>query len=170
MARRAPPCRSQKHAGQKVAFPPSFSRPPAAATCAPGCASRCLRATTHRDTPVADGDLAGVEEIEIIDPRHPLYGRRFRLVAVTNGARSVQLARVMYRPDIFLLLPISVTSLHPPATRIVPTKLCLEALEDLVRVAAEREECRSIPAMSGEPCRPSSAGRSRTTSPPCSGR
>jgi hypothetical protein len=166
------PARGSRGFAAAVHFAAAVSASPAAARSAARArvTSRDLPATTHRDTPAADGDLAGVEEIEIIDPRHPLYGRRFRLVAVTSGARSVRLARVMYRPDIFLLLPTSVTSLHPPATRIVPTKLCLEALEDLVRVAAEREECRSIPAMSGEPCRPSSAGRSRTTSPPCSGR
>jgi hypothetical protein len=112
-----------------------------------------------------------VEDIEVTDPWHPLYGRRFRLVAVTSGARSAQLARVVYRPDIFLLLPISVTDLHPPAICGVPTKLCLEALEDLLRVAAERgEKCRSIPATSGEACQPASAERSRTISPPCSGR
>jgi hypothetical protein len=71
-----------------------------------------------------------------------------------------------------LLLPISVTSLHPPITRSAPTKLCLEALEDLLRVTAEREgeECRSTPTTSGEACRPVCVGRSRTTSPPCSGR
>ena len=129
------------------------------------------RATTHRDTPIADGDLSGAEEIEVTDPRHPLYGRRFRLLTVTSGVRSAQLARVVYRPDIFLLLPISVTSLHPPTTRSVPTKLCLEALEDLLRVTAEREgECRSTPTTSGEACRPACVGRSRTTLPPCSGR
>jgi hypothetical protein len=114
--------------------------------------------TIHRDTPIADGDLSGAEEIEVTDPGHPLCGRRFRLLTVTSGVRSAQFARVVYRPDIFLLLPISVTSLHPPTTRSVPTKLCLEALEDLLRVTAEREgECRSTPTTSGEACRPACA-------------
>ena len=134
-------------------------------------ANRDRRTTTHRDTPIADGDLSGAEEIAVTDPGHPLYGRRFRLLTVTSGVRSAQLARVVYRPGIFLLLPISVTSLHPPATRSVPTKLCLEALEDLLRVTAEgEEECRSTPTTSGEACRPACAGQSRMTSPPCSGR
>src|SRR6185503_4001300 len=126
---------------------PRFSRQLPGAKCARACANRSRRATTHRDTPIADGDLSGAEEIEVTDPRHPLYGRRFRLLTVTSGVRSAQLARVVYRPDIFLLLPISVTSLHPPATRSAPTKLCLEALEDLLCVTAEHEgECRSTPA------------------------
>jgi hypothetical protein len=158
--------------GRRVNWPqltqPPWVAEPAARTSA---ASRDPRTTTHRDTPIADGDLSGVEEIEVTDPGHPLYGRRFRLLTVTSGVRSAQLARVVYRPDIFLLLPISVTSLHPPTTRSVPTKLCLEALEDLLRVTAEREgECRSTPTTSGEACRPACAGRLRTTSPPCSGR
>jgi hypothetical protein len=150
---------------------PRFSRQLPGARCARAFASRCPPTTTHKDTPIADGDLSGAEEIEVTDPRHPLYGRRFRLLTVTSGVRSAQLARVVYRPDIFLLLPISVTSLHPPTTRSVPTKLCLEALEDLLRVTAEREEeCQSTPTTSGEACRPACVGRSRTTLPPCSGR
>ena len=148
-----------------------FSRQLPGAKCARAFANRCPPTTTHRDTPITDGDLSGAEEIEVTDPRHPLYGRRFQLLTVTSGVRSAQLARVVYRPDIFLLLPISVTSLHPPTTRGVPTKLCLEALEDLLRVTAEGDgECRSTPTMSGEACRPTCVGRSRTTSPPCSGR
>src|SRR4051794_38553078 len=162
-----------RHLAPGVSQSAATTRPPWAAEPAAhrSAASQFRRATTHRDTPIADGDLSGAEEIEVTDPRHPLYGRRFRLLTVTSGVRSAQLARVVYRPDIFLLLPISVTSLHPPATRSVPTKLCLEALEDLLRVTAEREgECRSTPTTSGEACRPACAGRSRTTSPPCSGR
>jgi hypothetical protein len=148
-----------------------FTPPLPAGKSEPGYASRSGQTTTQRDTPIADGDLSGAEEIEVTDPRHPLYGRRFRLLTVTSGVRSIQLARVVYRPDIFLLLPISVTSLHPPATRGMSTKLCLEALEDLLRVTAEREEeCRSTPTTSGEACRPACVGGSRTASPPCSGR
>src|SRR3954454_2463858 len=112
----------------------------AAGTYDVGSANQSRRATTHKDTPIADGDLSGAEEIEVTDPGHPLYGRRFRLLTVTSGVRSAQLAHVVYRLDIFLLIPISVPSLHPPTTRSVPTKLCLEALEDLLRVTAEREE------------------------------
>src|SRR3954469_25829227 len=150
---------------------PLVIRRAAAGTYDADFASQSRRATTHRDTPIADGDLSGAEEIEVTDPRHPLYGRRFRLLTVTSGVRSAQLARVVYRPDIFLLLPISVTSLHPSTTRSVPTKLCLEALEDLLRVTAEREEeCQSTPTTSGEACQPVCVGRSRTTLPPCSGR
>jgi hypothetical protein len=150
---------------------PLVIRRAAAGTYGAGSARQFRRAATHRDAPIADGDLSGAEEIEVTNPGHPLYGRRFRLLTVTSGVRSAQLARVVYRPDIFLLLPISATSLHPPTPRSVPTKLCWEALEDLLRVTVEREgECRSTPTTSGEACRPACAGRSRTTSPPCSGR
>src|SRR3954451_9763387 len=94
----------------------------AAGTYGVGFASQSRRMTTHRDTPIADGDLSGAEEIEVTNPGHPLYGRRFRLLTVTSGVRSAQLARVVYRPDIFLLLPISVTSLHPPTRQRIPRK------------------------------------------------
>ena len=102
---------------------------------------------------------------------HPLHGRRFPLVSVTGAARSAGFVRVLYRPGILLMLPVPATSLRPAASRGVPTKLCREALEDLVAVAGESEgACPSGPAMSGETCRRSSASTSSTTSRRSSGR
>src|SRR5438552_6213326 len=148
-----------------------ISRPAPAATSVAASASRSLRATTHRDAPGVDADLAGREEVEVMDPRHPLYRRRFRLLSVVRGRRSPGFVYVEYRLDVSLILPISATSLQATVAHIVPTKLSLEALGDLVTVAEGREgECRSSPAMSGEACLRACAGRSPTISPSSSGR
>jgi hypothetical protein len=78
---------------------------------------------------------------------------------------------IEYQPDITLILPIDATSLQTAVTRIVPTKLSLEALQELLDVASEHEEeCRSTPVTSGEACPDLSAGRSPKTSPLFSGR
>jgi hypothetical protein len=127
--------------------------------------------TTYRDAPGADADLAGPEEVEVTEPRHPLYRRRFRLLSVVQGARSAGFVSVEYRLDISLILPISATSLQAVVTDKTPTKLSLEALGDLLTVAGGHEGgCRSSPAMSGEACRQPCAGRSRRISPSSSGR
>ena len=140
-----------------------------AARFAAAFASRCPPATTHRDALFADADLA--EEVEVIDPRHPLYRRRFRLLSVVQSQRSAGFVSVEYCLDISLNLPISATSLQAVFTHNVPTKLSLEALGDLLAVAGEREGgCRSSPAMSGKACLRPCAGRSRMISPSSSGR
>jgi hypothetical protein len=85
--------------------------------------------------PGADADLAAPEEVEVTDPRHPLYRRRFRLLSVVQGQRSVGFVFVEYRLDICLTIPLSATSLQAVVTDKVPTKLSLEALGDLLTVA-----------------------------------
>jgi hypothetical protein len=92
-------------------------------------------------------------------------------VSVTGATRSAGFVRVQYRPGILLMMPVPATSLRPAAPRGIPTKLCREALEDLVAVAGESEgACPSGPATSGEACRQNSAGTSSTTSRRSSGR
>ena len=111
------------------------------------------------------------EQVEVIDPTHPLFGRRFRLLAVTRALHSGEFARVEYRPGITMQLPLSVTSLGPVPVRGRPTKLTPEALAALVLVAGEREAaCSSSPATSGPACPRPSAGRPRRISAPCCGR
>ena len=129
------------------------------------------RAITRRDAPGAEGDLALPDEVEVTDPAHPLHGRRFRLLSASRTVQTAGHVRVEYRPGILLMLPIPATSLRPAAPRATPTKLCLEAMEDLVGTAGESEEaCPSSPATSGEPCRRARVGKSSPTSPRSSGR
>lgn len=107
----------------------------------------------------------------MVDPTHPLFGRRFRLLSVTASLQSGGFARVEYRPGIPLMLPLPATSLGPPPRRARPTKLTPEALAELVALAGESEEtCPSSPEMSGQACRRPCAGRSRRTSAPSCGR
>jgi hypothetical protein len=110
--------------------------------------------------------------VEVVDPTHPLYGRRFPLISVTGGLVSTGYARVEYRPGIVLMLPLPVTSLWPnPEARAVRTKLSVEALTELVTISGESEgTCPSSPARSGVTCPPSYADKSPSTSAPCCGR
>src|SRR5262245_4333668 len=111
-------------------------------------------------------------DVEVIDPTHPLYGRRFPLVSITRGACSDSRARVEWRFGLTLLLPLEVTNLVPSnEQRTTPTKLSIEAMQELVAVAEGSEGgCPSSLGRSGAVCRQRSAGRSSTISPRSCGR
>jgi len=86
--------------------------------------------------------------VEVTDPTHPLFGRRFCLITITRTLQSGAYARVEYRSGNPLVLPLGVTSLSPgPADGRARTKLTPEALAELVAVAGESEAaCPSTPA------------------------
>ena len=123
------------------------------------------------NTPGHDGiDLSVPMDITIVDPRHPLYGRRFRLWETTRGLRTDGHALVVYRPGILLKLPITVTSLVPfQGSETVPTKLSVDGLCDLIDVAGTSEDVwPSSPPKFGTACRQHCVGRSALNSPPSS--
>src|SRR5438445_10799400 len=107
-----------------------------AASCEVDCASRCLRARASGDIHKSYDDVAVCDEIEVVDPCHPLCGRRYRLISIgkettTRGACKESFARVHYRFGLTLLLPLGVTNLaRDGLPRAAPTKLSLDAPED----------------------------------------
>src|SRR5829696_5856344 len=68
------------------------------------------RTTTHHDAPVHNPMGA---EIEVTDPGHPLFSRRFRVVSVTRSPRTQGHVYVAYRGCMQLMIPILATSLRP---------------------------------------------------------
>jgi hypothetical protein len=150
----------------------AISPPLAAARCAAADASRCLPTKGFKNTPRAEADVPVPADIEVSDPAHPLYGRRFRVVSVTGGTCSDSRVRVKWRFGLTLLLPLEVTNLVPRnEQRTTPTKLSIEAMEELVAVAEGSEgACPSSLGRSGAIYRRRSAGRSSTISPRSCGR
>lgn len=120
----------------------------------------------HSDTPSAEADGAEHETVEVVDPRHPLWGRRFRLVSVTGAWASTGYARVELRPGVPMMLPLPVTSLWQATRRsVLATKLTAGALTELIAIAGESEgACPSSLVTSGRACRRPSAGSSPRTS------
>ncbi len=108
--------------------------------------------------------------VTVTDPGHPLYGRRFAVVPAVEGGRSDYI-HVAHRGGTMLPLPVAATSLRPLPREVGGTKLTLEAIQGLLRLAAEGEHlCRSAPVRSGQACPLTGAAPSSTTSPRCSGR
>jgi len=52
-----------------------------------------------------------LEEVEVTDPRHPLYGRRFKVHSVTGGDTHSARVFVVYRGDLRLMILREATNL-----------------------------------------------------------
>src|SRR5262249_25520303 len=113
----------------------SVSRSRLAATSPVGVSSRCRTTTGFKNALSADADLPSLD-VEVIDPAHPLCGKRFRLISIERTTCPDTWARVEWRFGLTLLLPLHVTNLGPRRERpAAQTKLSIEALEELVAVA-----------------------------------
>jgi len=151
----------------KTVIPPTWG-----ATSLVGVSNRCRTARGFKNALGADADVPIPADVEVTDATHPLYGRRFELVSVIRGTCSDSRVRVKWRFGLTLLLPLEVTSLVPRnEQRTTPTKLSVDAMEELVAVAEGSEGgCPSSLGRSGAICRQRSAGRSSTISPRSCGR
>ena len=125
----------------------------------------------HLDTLGSYPGAGATAEVTVTDPGHPLYGRCFVLVSGAAVPAAQRHVHVAYHGDATLRLPVVATSLHPQPCGLAGTKLTLEAVRELLRLAAEGEHvCPSAPARSGQACPLTGAASSSMTLPHCSGR
>ena len=110
--------------------------------------------------------------MEIVDPAHPLFGRRFRLASPPGPIHPSAQIRLIFGSELVLTIPAAATDLLPPPPQMCAApKLSVEALRDLLTVAGEAvAPCPSSPVRSGAASPHGCVGRSPTTSPQRSGR
>jgi hypothetical protein len=89
-------------------------------------------------TPFKNPEVGEPEEVEVIDPRHPLFGRRFPLLSRSTSPHSPGQVLVRYRQFMTLRLPRASTTLAPARPNI-PTKLTAEAVHALIQLAEDCE-------------------------------
>ena len=109
-------------------------------------------------------------EIEVTDPTHPLFGRRFPVRQIGDTQRGATHVFVAYREYMTLRIPLHMTTLIPirPAT---PTKLTLDAVQELVSLAEqEHNPCQHDLPTSGTNCQQIFSSKSATNSDPSSKR
>jgi len=87
--------------------------------------------------------------IEIVDPTHPLYGRRFHVVWLYQPAQGPGFVDVLYREHIRLRLPVSATDRAACPLALSRTKLTMEAIQQLIALVKECHSCRNQSATSG---------------------
>jgi len=111
-----------------------------------------------------------VTEIEVTDPIHPLFGRRFPVRSIGAPERGAINVLVVYRDYMTLRIPLIATNLVPPRSAM-PTKLTFAAVTELITLAEQCEAlCPSHQVMSGSDCRPIFGSPSATDSRPSSKR
>ena len=111
-----------------------------AATSVADSASRSLQAKAFRNIPSGESDESSAELVRVQDPRHPLYGRSFRVIrrVAHSGGNFSPSYEVEYLSGRSLLISITATEPYHQGTN--QTKLSIEALRELV-LAAECLEC-----------------------------
>jgi hypothetical protein len=101
---------------------------------------RCYRTTEHLNTPVNNPPGDDPTEVEVTDPRHPLFGRRFALLSTRPRLHSVGYIFVAYRDTMVLRLPQAATNLvSPPPESESMTKLTSHAITELMSLAEQCE-------------------------------
>src|SRR5512135_3550609 len=115
-----------------------------------GSRTRSSRSRTrpYHDTPLNNPPELTTEEVEVTDPTHPLFGRRFPVLSISRQPQSPPSVLVAYRETMRLRIPVSSTSLASQ-TRTLGTKWAREAIREFLSLAQEvAPPCRS-PRRSG---------------------
>ena len=112
------------------------------------------------------------DEIEVVDPAHPLFGRKFRLVSRPQPSPTgPDFVLVAYRDSMLLKLAVLATNLTSVPLSTARTKFTVQALEELLSLVKECESpCCPIPSISGVSCQKRSGKKSSRTSSPSSRR
>ena len=94
------------------------------------------------------------ETLEVTDPAHPLFGRRFLIISVSRPPSGEAHAIVESGHDIALKIPVCCTSLEPSGF-CLSTKLSLSSLKAFIQLLTDYEElCHIDLTKSIETCRP----------------
>jgi hypothetical protein len=91
--------------------------------------------------------------VEVTDPTHPLFQRKFQLLSVSRGNCGTIYVSVRYRGDLSLQLPLQCTSLSDLAKITIRSKLTAEAVRDLLAFVKENDSCPHQPRKSGKTSR-----------------
>ena len=88
------------------------------------------------NTPVNNPPLDDPTEVEVTDPAHPLFGRRFVLLSTRPRPHSVGYLFVAYRDTMVLRIPQAATNLLTPLPEVQSlTKLTSHAITELMSCA-----------------------------------
>jgi len=82
---------------------------------------------------------ADLGEIEVTDPTHPLYGRRFSVRSITRQPHSPGFVFVAYREVVTLRIPLPATNLASDSRRVPGTKLTSVAIQEFLSLVQECE-------------------------------
>jgi hypothetical protein len=94
--------------------------------------------------------LAEDGTVEVIDPTHPLYGRRFLIHSISHPTHGLGHVFVVYQEHVRLRIPLAATNLAPCPQPACSTKFTLESIHQFLALAQEyQSSCPSDPPPSG---------------------
>src|SRR2546429_4618135 len=107
--------------------------------------------STHLNTPVNNPPIDDLTEVEVTDPGHPLFGRRFVLLSTRPRAHSMGYLFVAYRDTMVLRIPQTATNVVAPPPASAPlSKLTSHAITELISLAEQCEVlCPATQSTSG---------------------
>src|SRR5512135_2630191 len=94
------------------------------------------RTKPYLDTPFNNPPAPTPEEVEVTDPTHPLFGRRFPVLSISRQLQSPPSVLVAYRETMRLRIPVSSTSLASQ-THTPGTKWAREAVREFLSLVQE---------------------------------
>jgi hypothetical protein len=120
-------------------------RIPVNKTATPGSWDRCT--TRQVNTPLNHQESeAPPEVVEVTDPTHPLFGRRFEILSVHDAPGLVRHVHVSYRGHMHIRIELQATDLAPSAPSLPATKLISQAVIELAQLAGQCEVLYAQPA------------------------
>jgi hypothetical protein len=126
------------------------------------CCQRIYQLNTHINNPLQED----CHEIEVTNPTHPLFGRRFPLLFVSQPPHGIPNAFVSYQKYMVLKIPVHDTNLFETLSTL-STKLTLQAINEFISIAKEcKELCHIDQNISGMDCHHNSKTRSKKKSHP----
>jgi hypothetical protein len=114
--------------------------------------NRTLLAGTsqHHNTPLQNPPEAAPDEIEVQDPRHPLFGRRFEVLSISQAPHDSGHVLVAYGDGLCLRIAVAATNLNPTPNARLRTKVTRAAMLDVLALLKECEgSCIDHPGTSG---------------------
>src|SRR5213593_214893 len=94
---------------------------------------RYCQTTAHLHTPLNNPLVDDPTEIEVTDPTHPLFGRRFALLSTRPRPHSVGYLFVAYRDTMVLRIAQTATNIvSPPPESTSRSQLTLHAITERI--------------------------------------
>ena len=87
--------------------------------------------------------------LEVTDPTHPLFRRRFPILSISRQPRTTAVVLVAYREAMRLRIPITSTSLALSRVNPPRTKWTKEAVRELLSLITEGDLPCDKPRISG---------------------
>ena len=106
------------------------------------------RTKSYLDTPLNNPPEPAPEEVEVTDPTHPLFGRRFPVLSISRQRLSPPTVFVAYRDTMRLRIPVSSTSLESQP-RTPGTKWTRAAIREFLSLVQEVAPPCHSPGRSG---------------------